>query len=137
MERGCEAISSTKIWCGWECLMNQVQELHDVTSALYELVQQSPTFEERDEVLEKLHDLLDRREELLDQVEGPYSDEEKRLGKEIVHMNETIESETQRLMKQLKMDMARMKKQKSSNQKYTNPYQNVNNYDGMFLDKKK
>jgi len=117
--------------------MSQVQELHDVTSTLYNLVQRSPNFDERDEVLEEIHRLLDRREELLNQVEGPYSDEEQRLGKEILNMNETIESEIQRLMKQLKVDMARMKKQKNSNQKYSNPYQNVNNYDGMFLDKKK
>jgi len=117
--------------------MSQLQELHDVTSVLYDLVKQSPTFDERDEVLEKIHDLLDKREELLNQIDGPYSDDEKRLGKEVIHMNETIESEIQRLMKQLKTDMARVRKQKNSNQKYTNPYQNLNSYDGMFLDKKK
>jgi len=117
--------------------MSQVQELHDVTSKLYNLVQQSPNFDERDEFLEQIHGLLDKREELMNQVEGPYSDDEKRLGKEVIHMNETIEIEVQRLMKQIKLDMARAKKQKNSNQKYTNPYQNLNNFDGMFLDQKK
>ncbi|QHE53589.1 flagellar protein FliT [Pontibacillus sp. HMF3514] len=117
--------------------MNQIETLHDVTSELYDLLQTIPSSEEREGVIEKINELLDQREELLNGMEGPYSDEEKRLGKEILHMNETIQIQVQSLMKQVKMDMANVKKQKTSNQKYTNPYQNLNNFDGMFLDKKK
>jgi len=117
--------------------MNQVQTLHEVTSELYDLVHIPPSSDEREEVIEKVNELLDQREKLLDGMEGPYSDDEKRLGKEILHMNETIQVQVQSLMKQVKMDMANVKKQKTTNQKYTNPYQNLNNFDGMFLDKKK
>ncbi len=117
--------------------MSQVQKLHEVTSQLYELVQEEPAAEEREEIIGKVNDLLDKREVLLQDIQGPYSDEEKKFGKEIVHMDLFVQERTNALMKQVKMDIARTKKQKSSNQKYTNPYQNVSNYDGMFMDQKK
>jgi len=52
--------------------MSQVQELHDVTSELYELVQTLPSSDEREGVIEKVNELLDQREKLLlDGMEGP------------------------------------------------------------------
>ena len=117
--------------------MSQVQKLHDVTSQLYELFQKDHAEEERDETIEQVNGLLDEREQLLQDIQRPYSDKEKELGKEILHMDQTIQEKTNALMKQVKKDIAQTKKQKSSNQKYTNPYQNVSTSDGMFMDQKK
>ncbi|MYL54013.1 hypothetical protein GLW08_11760 [Pontibacillus yanchengensis] len=117
--------------------MSQVQELHELTSALYKLVHETPSSEERTEHIEKLNDLFDKREAYMENLERPTSDEEKALGKEILEMDRVIQDKVNHQMKDLKREMARLKKTKTSNQKYTNPYQQLSNYDGMFLDKKK
>lgn len=117
--------------------MSQVDQLHDITSELYELSQQPPKATEREEFVEKLTDLLEQRDKLIEGLEGPYTNEERHKGQEVIRMNKAVNERVAIHMKQLKTEIAHMKKRKTSNQKYTNPYQSVSSYDGMFLDKKK
>ncbi|KGP91391.1 flagellar protein [Pontibacillus chungwhensis BH030062] len=117
--------------------MSQLDQLHEVTSELYKHVQQPPKSIEREDFIEKLSELLDKRERLIKDLEGPYTDEEHEKGQEIIRMNGVVDNRVSFHMKQLKTEIAHMKKRKTSNQRYTNPYQNVSTYDGTFLDKKK
>ncbi|QSS99608.1 flagellar protein FliT [Pontibacillus sp. ALD_SL1] len=117
--------------------MSQVDQLHDITSELYELAKTPPKATEREAFVEKLTELLEKRDKMIEGLEGPYTDEERQKGQEIIRMNSVVDERVAIHMKQLKTEIAHMKKRKTSNQKYTNPYQSVSTYDGMFLDKKK
>ncbi|GGD10973.1 hypothetical protein [Pontibacillus salipaludis] len=117
--------------------MSQLDQLHEVTAELYEHVQQPPKSIEREEFIKKLSELLDKREQLISDLEGPYTDEGREKGQEIIRMNDVVDKRVSFHMKQLKTEIAHMKKRKTSNQRYINPYQSVSTYDGTFLDKKK
>ncbi|MBM7661581.1 flagellar protein FliT [Bacillus mesophilus] len=116
--------------------MSQVQEIYDLTTRLYELLKVEGTNEERDVVIPEVDLLLIKRQELLDQLKDPFSDEEKLMGQEIIEMNRVIDEKMVHLKSTIQADINKLKKQKSSNEKYTNPYKNVS-LDGTFFDKKK
>jgi flagellar protein FliT len=116
--------------------MNHVQEVYELTTRLYELLQVEVTSEERDVVIEEVEKLLMKRQGLLDHLDGPFSDDEKLRGQEIVQMNKVIDEKMVSLKSIIQADLNKLQKQKSSNEKYTNPYKNVT-LDGTFFDKKK
>jgi flagellar protein FliT len=117
--------------------MSVVNQIYTVTSTLHDLITDE-TFrhDNRDEVIEKIEQLLSKRQELLPHLEGPFSEEEKVLGRRIVELNKVIDEKLPLFKAEIQKDMNKVKKQKSSNEIYTNPYKNVS-FDGMFFDKKK
>ncbi|KAA0548796.1 hypothetical protein FZW96_06970 [Bacillus sp. BGMRC 2118] len=117
--------------------MSIVKQVYEVTSKLHQLLQQEETdSEKRDDVIEQIEQLLEDRQSLLDEMKGPYSDEEMQLGKQMIEYNTYIDRQLAKLRLMVQADMNKLKKQKSTNEKYVNPYKNVN-FDGMFFDKKK
>lgn len=117
--------------------MSVVRRIYDVTSTLFELLQDEK-FEQdqRDELITLVEQLLSERQLLLDDLKGPFSEEEMELGQRIVEFNKVIDEKLPHFKQAIQADMNKVKKQKTSNEKYTNPYKNVS-LDGMFFDKKK
>ncbi|MCT2537271.1 flagellar protein FliT [Aquibacillus koreensis] len=116
--------------------MSRMKKLHEVTIRLHEAVAKDSE-DQREEKIEKINHLLQEREEILKEVKPPYTDAEKQIGRHLLPINQEIDDKLQSVFFEIKKDMATMKKKKSSNTKYTNPYKNLSNYDGMFLDHKK
>jgi flagellar protein FliT len=116
--------------------MSAVEQLHDMTSRIYQKVKQPSQGKDREQLITEITSFLDEREELLRKVKPPYSEEELKLGKELVQMDQDIQASLQSLMTNLKSTMRQLQNQKKNNTKYRNPYQNVGTSDGMFFDKK-
>lgn len=114
-----------------------MQKVCDITEQLFHLVSKPVLSDQREERIEKITVLLDEREQLLSNLKPPFSQEEKQLFSKIVSWNETITTKFVELKQDIQHDMVQLKKTKSSNVQYTNPYQNVSTSDGMFYDKRK
>jgi flagellar protein FliT len=137
MEAGRTGQSSKTIRSAWANLMSLVQQIYEVTSKLYELLQIVITDQNhRDKVINEVENLLEIRQQLLSDLKGPFSEEEKELGQQIIEFNKVIDEKLDQLKLDVQTDMNKVKKQKTSNEKYVNPYKNVS-FDGMFFDKKK
>lgn len=114
--------------------MTSVRECYNLTKELQQVLQ-TVTTENRDEVIEKIEVLLGKRDSILDQLKPPFTDEEKKLGKEMINMNVEINTKLNVLKSTIQRDINGLSKKKSSVKKYTNPYESVN-FDGMFYDKR-
>jgi flagellar protein FliT len=117
--------------------MSVTVECHSKTKELYDLVK-GASFEDavRDKVMERLDRLLDERQLLLDQFKPPFSNNEKKMGLEILEWNRVIESKLTSFQQMIQRDINGLSKKKSSVNKYVNPYESMQ-HDGMFYDKKK
>ncbi|WP_449537798.1 flagellar protein FliT [Ferdinandcohnia sp. Marseille-Q9671] len=116
--------------------MNPVITLYRITKELHSLVIEIIQQEQRDEAIEKITSLIDEREQLISEVNPPYTEEERKLGTEIVKMNQFIDGKLELLKNEIQLDITNQKKRKQSTTKYINPY-NAGPADGMFFDKKK
>lgn len=117
--------------------MNRLEKIYELTLELKKLFDQKIQTRNREEVIVRLNELLEIRGEYMKQLTPPYTEEETKLGQQLIPMNEQIEKQIQKLFHDLKKEMRQFKKQKKSNQSYLNPYEQVQTNDGMFLDKKK
>ncbi|MYL70015.1 flagellar protein FliT [Halobacillus litoralis] len=111
-------------------------EFASITANLDEVVHQPVHEMNRTAVIEEVETLLNKRGVLLEQLSEP-SQEEKQLVSEVQKRDLKINQQLECLFDGLKRDIRNAKKQKSSKQRYVNPYQSVSGYDGMYLDHKK
>src|SRR5690625_3312857 len=116
--------------------MSRIQTLYDMTKQLERLLDQPIHNTNREAIIKEVNELIEERGEYMNQLTPPYTHEEKMIGQKIVILNESIQQKMNKLFSELKGEMQQMKKQKKSNQSYTNPYNKVNSMDGMFLDNK-
>ncbi|MBN8235330.1 flagellar protein FliT [Halobacillus kuroshimensis] len=107
-----------------------------LTKELEEMVHQ-PSSQTRSQRMEHINDLLEKRQKLLSKLPQPSTDEEKAIVQEVKKRDLVINQKMEFLLMDLKNQMRNNKKQKSSKQRYINPYQSVSTYDGMYLDHKK
>ncbi|MFC4023848.1 flagellar protein FliT [Oceanobacillus longus] len=117
--------------------MNRVEPIYEITMKIKTLLEQDITAKSRESVIEELNDLILSRGMYMEKLKSPYTEEEKKIGKELVLINNEIQKKMQILFADLKLEMRQVKKQKKSNQSYTNPYKHVQTMDGMFMDSKK
>jgi flagellar protein FliT len=110
-----------------------VKRVYECTLQLTQLFE---AHQERDEKILQIEELLAQRETLLKDMSGPYSDEEKELGKQILILNEKLDEYLKKEKVEIQIDINNLNKKKESNNKYANPYENVST-DGMFYDKRK
>jgi flagellar protein FliT len=116
--------------------MSAVKILLEITKNLNDHVEAGLPKEDREPYIERLNELLEQRQSIIDKLPVAYSDEELRMGKLIVKLNETIEPLLVMQFEQIKNNLSLMKKKKERNVQYANPYQSLSS-DGMFFDKKK
>ncbi|KZO00201.1 flagellar protein FliT [Pseudobacillus badius] len=113
--------------------MSAVKDCFEMTEKLYQLVNRQP--EDRDQTVAAIETLLEMREKLLTDVKGPYTEEEKQLGQEIIKRNAVINLKLRSLKEAIQKDMTSLTKKKDSVDKYVNPYASMQ-VDGVFYDKK-
>jgi flagellar protein FliT len=117
--------------------MSVVTALFHVTKELRDLVCTPVSAEKREETIEAIERLLAQRDELLRKLRPPYSEEEQRLGRQIVAWNQEIEEHLRELKRQIRRDLAMVREKRRANAHYTNPYEQSLAMDGMFYDKKR
>lgn len=117
-------------------MMSTVQQLLDVSQQLHDHLEYSIENVDRDEYIDTITRLLDKRQSLMDSLSGEYSEEEKKLGKQIVRLNEKIEQRLQEKLRFLKQELETFQRNKHRRERYANPYKHVS-IDGMYFDKKK
>lgn len=89
----------------------------------------------RDEKIELVENLLEQREELLKEIKPPFTEIEDGFGKEIIKLNQAIDTKMKLIQGNIKRDMNGIKNKKNVSKKYTSPYESLQN-DGVFYDKK-
>ena len=118
--------------------MGYVQTLFQITS---EMIEELNKFEKNEQdrptTIEHMTTLIERRDEVIKQIKPPYSDDEMKLGQQVITLNEEIQKKMQDLYTSVKEDMNKVKKQKQSRRSYINPYGNLKTTDGMYVDHKK
>lgn len=117
--------------------MNRLAALYDVTQQLDNILARPIQSKNREAIIYQVNELIEQRGNHLLEITPPFTDEENRIGKEVVILNEHIQKQMHVLFNELKQEMKQVKKQKRSNQTYTNPYEKVETMDGMFMDSKK
>jgi flagellar protein FliT len=117
--------------------VNALNKVYEVTEQLFQLISQPVVKEERDECIEKISSLLEKRDQLLSDVHPPFAINEKQLVEQIVNWNEVITKKFVEIKQQIQQDIIQLKKNKTFNQQYVNPYQSISTSDGMFYDKRK
>jgi flagellar protein FliT len=115
--------------------MSTIMLCHSITKQLKEAVDEVAG-DNRDSIIEKIEKLLTERQSLLGSIQPPFTEDEQELGKQMMAWNQEIDRKLILLRTEIKRDMNGLTKKKTSAQKYTNPYENLQ-HDGMFYDKKK
>ena len=115
--------------------MGVVFELLAVTRELNGLLEKPINKEMRDETITIIEKLLAERDLLIQRLQPPYNEEEKKLGRQIVSLNEAIGEKLQQLKLQIQQDLKATKQKMTANQNYMSLYQPLS-IDGMFYDKK-
>ncbi|MFC7063344.1 flagellar protein FliT [Halobacillus seohaensis] len=113
------------------------QQFLSITERLSQKVNQKVTDDNREQVIVDVQQLLDQRSDLINQLPQPETESEKSTVQRVMELDLDINQKLEFLFDGLKGELRNMRKQKSSNQRYTNPYQSVASYDGMFMDRKK
>lgn len=116
--------------------MSAFQQLKHLMEETLEKLENLAVEKNRESFIETFEHFLDEREKLLKDIKPPFTDEEKRMGEELVVLDKKIQAQIEQFFQTLKRSMRNLKKQKHSNKKYANPYQDVSAMDGMFFDKR-
>ncbi|MGP4040722.1 flagellar protein FliT [Gracilibacillus sp. D59] len=117
--------------------MVRMTRLKEITLKLNQTLDEIRKSANREERIIEIQKLLNEREDLLKEVKKPYTEEELKVGRELITIDRDIQKKMNQIFEGVKVDVRSVRKQKSSNQKYVNPYQNLATNDGTFLDKKK
>lgn len=117
--------------------MERLEALHQETVLLLRELQGSDKENtDRNQVIEKVQAHIARRDELLAEIKEPYTNEEMKIGKQIVILNEEIKKRMNHLFQEIKKDMKQVRQRKEQNYSYINPYGKVSTMDGLYMDRK-
>ncbi|MBU5467789.1 flagellar protein FliT [Virgibacillus sp. MSJ-26] len=116
--------------------MNRLEELYEATQQLETLLSKDVNVNNREQVIEKINTLVEKRGKYMEDLVPPYSESEKAMGEKLLVLNHHIQEKLNVLFEDLKDEMKQVKKQKKSNQSYSNPYKKMEAIDGMFMDLK-
>lgn len=117
----------------------QLQQLLQVSAKLYEQLAQPVKGEDRDSFIEGIHEKLDQRGDLMIALkeQGFQFDEHNRLHWTLVELDRGINERLQTVLSKIKDDLRELRVAKAQEQRYTNPYSNVQTMDGRYYDRKK
>ena len=89
----------------------------------------------RDETIERIEELLDEREKLQLEMVGPFTEEEKAYGKQLVELEADVQLNLAAFTKRIRGDISESQSKKENMKSYVNPYSNVAR-DGTYYDTK-
>ncbi|OXT16887.1 flagellar protein FliT [Bacillus sp. OG2] len=112
--------------------MSAVERLYALTAGLIDRLEQGS---DRDERIVWIEAALEEREQLMKEMQPPYSEDEKILGKKLLSLNIRLSQLLQKEKSLIQKDINGLSIKKESNNKYMNPYQSLAT-DGMFYDKR-
>ncbi|MFC5711335.1 flagellar protein [Thalassorhabdus alkalitolerans] len=121
--------------------MSKIKSLFLATKTLaHHLSRELPKgLDERDEYIIAVEDYLQSRDRLLKEIlqEKPsFSETDRKLGMEVLRMNEKIEEQMEKIQSVISADIRALKKKRKTGQRYENPYEGTT-VDGVFFDSKK
>ena len=114
--------------------MTELQKFNELTMQLLALFTHSSEMD-RDDKITKITELLDQREILLESIGPPFSDEDQKIGRQLIHSNQRVNELLHLLKQEIQRDMKELKTKKKSSNIYANPYENFT-VDGVFYDKR-
>ncbi|WP_085505955.1 hypothetical protein [Thalassobacillus devorans] len=117
--------------------MGPLPEFHKLTVQLDELLQAEISSNGRHQQIEEINQLIDQRGSIIHLLDKPVEKEEKVMMEEILTREIRIQEHLEKSFEDLKQEIRMNKKHQTSARKYSNPYDNVSNHDGIFLDQKK
>src|SRR5699024_10606796 len=113
--------------------MSLVKEAYELSEQLVQVLNNDEALE-RERLIIEVEAIVSRREKVVFQLQPPYTDEEKVIGKKLLQLEEEIDQKMKVLFKDVRKDILQFKQQKSSNRSYINPYGQMETIDGMYLD---
>jgi flagellar protein FliT len=117
--------------------MGLVDELCICSEKLLNVLKESTV--ERDQRIANVEQLLAEREILIKRLKDQSFENLRQHPKahQIVKMEKDIQKRMTTIFESIKEDIKRLNQQKRSHQSYTEPFANVQTYDGRFYDKRK
>lgn len=91
--------------------------------------------QDRDQSIEQIQGLLEKRDTALADIQPPFSEEEEKLGRQLVGLNKRVLTLLEQEKKAIQVDIKQLRVKKTSTNKYVNPYQSLAT-DGVFYDKR-
>ncbi|MGM8215210.1 hypothetical protein ACLIA0_06485 [Bacillaceae bacterium W0354] len=116
-------------------MTQQLKELYTLTKETM-LKFENETEQNRETLIVDFEQFIEQRGKLLQDVQGPYTDEEIKLGQELIQMDQKIKTYVDSFLLEFKSEINSLEKKRQSNKKYVNPYANVLSNNGSFIDKK-
>ncbi|MBP2241999.1 flagellar protein FliT [Cytobacillus eiseniae] len=114
--------------------MTDLHQFNVITLQLLELLTTSLEID-REENIIKINRLLDQREVLMESIHPPFSEEDMKIGQQLLQLNMQVNNLLVSKKQEIQRDMKELDAKKKSSNKYVNPYGNFS-IDGMFYDKK-
>ncbi|HEX6922324.1 MAG TPA: hypothetical protein VF149_00755 [Bacillales bacterium] len=112
-----------------------VEQLYNCTKKLHSHLSKGLPETDREEYIERIESLLEERQQWI--VEYSASSEGgNRTGHDIAEYEQEIQKMIGDMFEQIREDVHRLRRQKTTSQRYANPYRG-GSADGMFLDKRK
>lgn len=116
--------------------MNRLLKIHELTNQISELLNRTVDSSNRESIISEVTNLIDKRGEHMELLNPPYKEEEFKMGKSLIAINQDIEEKMQNVFHDLKIEMKQVQQQKKTTNQYKNPYKAVDTMDGMFMDSK-
>src|SRR5699024_6890568 len=117
------------------CMMGELKAVYEITKQLEEVLNQISNVY-RTELIQQVNELIEQREEMIQRVIKPYSFEEIKIGRHIIHINNVIKEKMDLLYQNVKEDEKQVKKRKTQNHSYLKPYGDLKTPHGMYMDDK-
>lgn len=116
-------------------MMGELKAVYEITKQLEEVLNQISNVD-RTELIQQVNELIEQREEMIQRLSKPYSSEEIKIGRQIIHMNDLIKEKMDLLYQNVKEDMKQVQKRKTQSYSYLKPYGDLKTPDGMYMDDK-
>lgn len=115
--------------------MGRLHELYKITMQMVKVLKNTEETS-RDKTIDTMNELIEERDQVIANIKAPYSEEEMKIGQQVVKLNEQIKVNMDKLYENVKSDMKKIKQQKKLNRTYINPYGPIKTTDGMYVDNK-
>src|SRR5699024_7883146 len=116
-------------------IMGRLHELYKITMQMVKVLKNTEETS-RDKTIDTMNQLIEERDQVIANIKAPYSEEEMKIGQQVVKLNEQIKVNMDKLYENVKSDMKKIKQQKKLNRTYINPYGPIKTTDGMYVDNK-
>ena len=116
--------------------MSALEKYYQVTMEAIEILSDRSWSNNRERVISNLDEIIEIRGMLQKEIQPPFTEEEKRLGRECVKLNEELSRLMAKRRAEVAQDIKMVREQKQHHHKYTNPYEAMVT-DGIYYDKRK